>query len=134
MFNTLPVHVTFVADKSSEGEEGRSSLFSSRLFQKLYIFIRTTNSETQFKLCSSYLLPITVAARSKAWTVFALSNTAIVSPNPTQGMDVCERFSVFVLSSVYVAALQRADPPSKETYRLSIGVRNWKSGQVPQRL
>jgi hypothetical protein len=32
---------------------------------------------------------ITVAARSKAWTVFARSNTGIVDSNPTRGMDVC---------------------------------------------
>jgi hypothetical protein len=47
-------------------------------------------------------LPITVAARSKAWTVFARSNTGIVSSNRTQGMDVfivCI-YSVFVLSCV----------------------------------
>jgi hypothetical protein len=33
--------------------------------------------------------PIAVAARSKARTVFARSNTAIVGWNPTGGMDVC---------------------------------------------
>jgi hypothetical protein len=34
-------------------------------------------------------------------------------------MDVCVCvYSVFVLSCVQVAALQRADPPSKESYRL----------------
>jgi hypothetical protein len=27
--------------------------------------------------------------------------------------------------------LRRADPPSKESYRLCIGLRNWKSGQGP---
>jgi hypothetical protein len=32
-------------------------------------------------------------------------------------MSVCV-YSVFVLSCVQVAALLRADPPSKETYRL----------------
>jgi hypothetical protein len=32
---------------------------------------------------------ITVAARSKAWTVFASLNTGIVGSNPTQRMDVC---------------------------------------------
>jgi hypothetical protein len=35
------------------------------------------------------LMPITVAARSKAWTVFARSNAGIVVSNPTRGMDVC---------------------------------------------
>jgi hypothetical protein len=34
-------------------------------------------------------LPITVAARSTAWTLFARSNAEIVGSNPTQGMDVC---------------------------------------------
>jgi hypothetical protein len=61
--------------------------------------------------------PITLAARSKAWTVFARSNAGIVDSNPTQGMVVCVCiYSVFVLSGVQVAALWRADPPSKESY------------------
>jgi hypothetical protein len=34
-------------------------------------------------------MPITVAARSKAWTVFARLNTWVVDSNPTRGMDVC---------------------------------------------
>jgi hypothetical protein len=41
-------------------------------------------------------------------------------------MDNCVR-----LFCVQVEALRRADPPSKESYRLCIGLRNWKSGQVP---
>jgi hypothetical protein len=36
-------------------------------------------------------LPITVAARCKAWTVFARSNTGVVGSNPIRGMDVCVR-------------------------------------------
>jgi hypothetical protein len=36
-------------------------------------------------------LPITVAARYKAWIAFARSNTGIVVSNPTQGMDICVR-------------------------------------------
>jgi hypothetical protein len=38
-------------------------------------------------------MPITVAARSKAWTVFARSNTGIVGSNPIWGIDV----SVYVV-------------------------------------
>jgi hypothetical protein len=43
--------------------------------------------------------PITVAARSKAWTEFARSNAGIVGSNPIQVMDVCIVciYSVFVL-------------------------------------
>jgi hypothetical protein len=44
--------------------------------------------------------------------------------------NVC-LYSLFVLFCVYVAAIRRADPPSKESYRLCIWLRNWKSGQGP---
>jgi hypothetical protein len=54
-----------------------------------------------------------VAAQSKAWTVFA----GIMVSNPTWGKGVCV-FILFVLSCVYVAALRRTDPPSKESYVL----------------
>jgi hypothetical protein len=37
------------------------------------------------------LSPITVATRTKAWTVFARSNIGVVGSNSTQGMDVCLR-------------------------------------------
>jgi hypothetical protein len=64
-------------------------------------------------------MPITVAARSKAWTVFVRSNAGIVGSNPTQGMDVCAWvYSVFVLSCVQIAALRRADHSFKEPYCL----------------
>jgi hypothetical protein len=62
----------------------------------------------------SFKVSISAAAHSKAWNVFSRLNTGIVGSNPIQGTDVCACvYSVFVLS------LQRADPPSKESYRLS---------------
>jgi hypothetical protein len=76
----------------------------------------------------SLVTPITVAARSKTWTVFARSNTGIVGSNPTWDINICV-YSVFVLSYVQVAALRWDDPPSKESYRLCKRSRNWKSGQ-----
>jgi hypothetical protein len=75
------------------------------------------------------MLPSTVAARSKAWTVFARSNTGIVGSNPTRGMDVCVRsFCVCVVLCVGWGLATRWSsvqgvPPTM--YRL----RNWKSGQ-----
>jgi hypothetical protein len=79
-----------------------------------------------------YQKPITVAARSKAWTVFPRSNAGFVGSNPTQGMYVyvC-LFCVCVLSCVQVEALRWTDPPAKESYRLCKRSRNWKSGQGP---
>jgi hypothetical protein len=43
--------------------------------------------------------PITEAARSKEWNVFARSNTEIIGSNLTHGMDVCV-YSVFVFPCV----------------------------------
>jgi hypothetical protein len=44
---------------------------------------------------------ISMAARSKAWTVFARSNAGIVGSNPTLGVDVCMRlFCVYVILCV----------------------------------
>jgi hypothetical protein len=37
------------------------------------------------------MTPVTVATRSKAWTVFAHSKAGIVGSNLTRGMDVCVR-------------------------------------------
>jgi hypothetical protein len=46
-----------------------------------------------YKLCSfignvRVYVPVTVAERSEAYTVFARSEAGIVVSNPTQGMDV----------------------------------------------
>jgi hypothetical protein len=65
------------------------------------------------------LWPITVAARSKASTVFARSNAGIVGSNPTKGMDICVCvYSVFVLFYVQVETLRRADHSFKESNHL----------------
>jgi hypothetical protein len=45
-------------------------------------------------------------------------------------MSVCVN-SVFVMFCLLVAALRRADSPSRESYRLCKRSRNWKSGQRP---
>jgi hypothetical protein len=51
-----------------------------------------------------------MAARSKAWTVFARSNAGIVGSNPIQGMDDCARsFCVCVVLCVG-SGLATADP------------------------
>jgi hypothetical protein len=44
---------------------------------------------------------MTVAVRSKTWTVFALSNAGIVGSNPTYDMDVHVRlFCIYVFPCV----------------------------------
>jgi hypothetical protein len=61
------------------------------------------------------------SARSKAWTVYARSNTGIVGSNTTRGMDVC---------SGHATAWSPAQGALPTVYRL----RKWKSGQYPQGL
>jgi hypothetical protein len=64
------------------------------------------------------LMPITVAARSKAWTMFARSNAGFVGSNPSQGTDVFVRvYSVFVLSCVG-SGLATGWSLVQESYRL----------------
>jgi hypothetical protein len=63
-------------------------------------------STLTFTPCRGGLGPITVAERSKAWTVFAHSEAEILHSDPTQGMDiwcVCVyiyAYSVFLLFCV----------------------------------
>jgi hypothetical protein len=63
-------------------------------------------------------MPSTVAYRARACTIFTGSDTGIMGSNPTRGMDVC-----------VCVVLGRSDLPPNESYRLCIGLRNWKSGQ-----
>jgi hypothetical protein len=62
-----------------------------------------------------------MAERSKACTVCDRSNIGIARSNPASGMDVCPRLSV-LCCPVSVEALRRADPPSKESYKMSLYV------------
>jgi hypothetical protein len=77
--------------------------------------------------------PITVAARSNAWTVFDRSNAGVVGSNPTQGMDVRVRlFCVCVVLCVDCGLATGWSPVQGDlptVYRL----RN-KIGQGPQGL
>jgi hypothetical protein len=97
------------------------------MFRSYKTIIMGMNDQLAFDFMKM-VYEIILAAWSKSWTVFSRSNAGIVDSNPTQGMNigiVCV-YSVFMLSSVLVAALRRADPPSKESYQLCIGSRNWK--------
>jgi hypothetical protein len=57
-------------------------------------------------------------ARSKTWSVFARLNTGIIGSILTQGMGVCVLLFFVCVVLCMVAVLRRADPPSKESYRL----------------
>jgi hypothetical protein len=70
--------------------------------------------------------PITVAARSKAWTVFARSNARIMASYPTQGMDD----SMFVLSCVSIG-LASGWCPVRGVLPTVYRWRNWKICQGP---
>jgi hypothetical protein len=66
-------------------------------------------------------MPVSVAERSKACTVYDRSNIGIAGLNPAWSMDVCPRVSV-LCCPVSVEALRRADPPAKESHQMSLYV------------
>jgi hypothetical protein len=72
-----------------------SSIFSDRQgMDSFRLHHMQTLSETHLVFSCTLDTPRywgTVAARSKARTVFACPNTGIMGSNPTQGMDVCLR-------------------------------------------
>jgi hypothetical protein len=74
----------------------------------------------QVHLNTFYLarLPVPMAARSKARTVFNRSNTGNVGSSSARGMNVCPHFSM-LCCPVKVVTLRRADPQSKESYPMS---------------
>jgi hypothetical protein len=86
--------------------------------------LNVTNVVSTSQLRAIIMLLVTVKVKMAGHGSRAVwdmsSDAGIMSSNPTQGVDVwcvCV-YSVFVLSCVYVAALQRADHSSKESYRL----------------
>jgi hypothetical protein len=58
----------------------------------------------------SKYMPVSVAVRSKACTVYNRLNIEIAGLNPAQGMDMCLRVSVLCWT----------DPPTKESYQMSV--------------
>jgi hypothetical protein len=91
---------------------------------------RNSLTEQKFKLFVSYVTPITVAARSKAWIVFARSNAGIVGSNPAQGMDVCSvcLFCVCVVLCVG-SGLVTGWSAVQGVIPTVLRLRNWKGGQ-----
>jgi hypothetical protein len=59
-----------------------------------------TNSRNELKYIIYTAGPNGRAGRAKSRTVFYRSNTVIVGSKPSRDMDVCPRFSVFMLSCV----------------------------------
>jgi hypothetical protein len=61
-------------------------------------------------------------------------NIGIAASNPARDMDLCPRFSV-LCCPVSVEALRCTDPPTKESYQMSIGSsKSIKEGQGLQRI
>jgi hypothetical protein len=77
-------------------------------------------------------MPITVAARSKAWTVFARSNTGIVGTNPSPVMDVYVRLFCVCVLLCAGSGLATGWSPVRGVLPAVYRLRNWKSGQGPQ--
>jgi hypothetical protein len=78
--------------------------FISGIYPVLACFARAVWTDRCFdrkNALQEACMPITVAARSKAWTIFARSSTGVVGSNPARGMCVCIRlFCVCVVLCV----------------------------------
>jgi hypothetical protein len=82
--------------------------FSNCIMNSVFVWKKVS------KLHAEMLLPVSIAERSKARTVYDRLKIGISGSNPTWGMDVCPRVSV-LYCPVSVEALCRADPPAKES-------------------
>jgi hypothetical protein len=94
--------VNYGGKTSNNGTEKEYVMWNFTIYtvQRLHWLKRETQAKMRVGKKDMYR-PITVAARSKAWTVYARSNAGIVGSNPTRGMDVCAHaFILFVLSCV----------------------------------
>jgi hypothetical protein len=69
-------------------------------------------------------MPITVAARSKAWTVFVRLNTEIMGSNPTRGIDCLCAFLLCVGSGL-ATGLSPVEGVLPAVYGIKL-----KSGQI----
>jgi hypothetical protein len=78
-----------------------------------------------------YPQPITVAARSEAWTVFAQSNTGILWSSPTRGMDICVRLLCVYVVLCVDSSIATGWSPVQGVLQTVYKLRNWKSGQGP---
>jgi hypothetical protein len=87
-----------------------------------------------FVLVLRYLTkPITVAAWSKAWTVFACSNPGIVGLKATRGMDVCVRLFYVCVVLCVGSGLATGWSPVQGVLPAVYRLRSWKSGQGPKK-
>jgi hypothetical protein len=66
--------------------------------------------------CLSSVKESVVTALSKAWTVFARSNTGVVGSNPTRVMDVC----VYSVLSCVCSSLAAGSSPAQGVYFFSL--------------
>jgi hypothetical protein len=126
-----------LSDNSNTKHEDPINAISSNflLFNPSYIQLFTSAPCSQ--ISSAYNLTLMWESRSQwprclRYEQLSLFQTLVswVRIPLKARMSVCI-YSVFVLCCVYVAASRRVDSPSKESCRLCIGLRNWKSGQGP---
>jgi hypothetical protein len=109
--------ITAIIDEQCKGKQaqpshwlpGKMFIIFVKLFMPFFVFIDIRNLWRQNLMCVHVLfyshcytitivlsiytrgMPVTMAAWSKAWNVFARSNTGTVSSNLARGMDVCMR-------------------------------------------
>jgi hypothetical protein len=115
----LPTQQILISTARIVPATGLAAGFDSRQGLNIFVHSVRTGSGAHPASCPRNELS------SLAWTLGSWVRIPIEA-----WMSVCV-YSVFMLSCVQVAALRRADPPSKESYRLCKRSGNRKSGQGP---
>jgi hypothetical protein len=119
------------------GISGDKTKLTVRMTQKhkSYCFRRKAMTlQSQHNVQRHENTPITVAAPSTAWIVFARSNTGIAGSNPTRGMDICVRLFCVCVVLCVGSGLATGWHPVQEVLPNVYRLKNWKSGQGPQGL
>jgi hypothetical protein len=80
-----------------------------------------------------YSMPFITLANKRTYGSLQFSICNVIPFVKVEIKQKYKDFVLFVLFCVQVAALRRADPLSKESYRLCTGLRNWKRAEVKQK-
>jgi hypothetical protein len=109
-----------------------SSMFSifmlSSNSQSLSLFLWGVRIKNNYVLLLDkyWNIPITVTARSEAWTVFACSNTGVVGSIPTRGMDVGVRLFCVCVVLCLGSGLATDWSPVQGILQTVYRLRNWR--------
>jgi hypothetical protein len=97
------IQIIFLVNSNTDECKNEITHSQNHIFlqQNLILVPQKELSGFLFLVAIFHFRQIIVTARSKAWTLFARSNTGTVGSNPTQDTDVCVRLFCVLCCSVF---------------------------------